>query len=291
MTPAQARPGTTPMPRTPARANVETVPRAHPPVQAIALSRPVPPSPARATLAANPNGSPPAQAYDLTSIRHLGRLLDDLETLRIMNGNRIGAAERELGDALPHLHYILEPLADAEHRAELELKRAWRKHPLAPWAAGYRGLGEKSIARLIASIGDPAERPNVAKLWAYCGHGDPNRAGHVPKGATQAELFKRGNPRAKKQTWLIATSLLKAGNRDAYDAARLRYQAAKHERPCPRCGPAGHPAPAGSDLSDGHKHARALRALGKSFLVDLWVAARDLHSSVEAQVVVEVAGT
>jgi len=94
---------------------------------------------------------------------------------------------------------------------------------------------------------------------------------------TQAELFKAGNPRAKKQVWLIATSLLKAGNRDAYDAARLKYQDAVHESSCVRCGPAGHPALPGSPLSDGHKHARALRALGKAFLIDLWLAAREVQ--------------
>lgn len=96
--------------------------------------------------------------YDrsLETIRTLGRLLDDLERVRIMNSNRIGALERSYGEALPHLEEIATPLNQAEHLAELELIRAWRKHPLAPWAKEVRGLGEKSIARLIAEIGSPA---------------------------------------------------------------------------------------------------------------------------------------
>lgn len=213
----------------------------------------------------------------LAGIRHLGGLLDDLEHVRIANGNRIGAMEREFGDAFG-LDAIQAHLRATEHQAELELIRLWRKHPLAPWAKGYLGLGEKSIARLIAIVGDPAERPNPGKLFAYCGHGDAARS-IKRKGMTQAELFKAGSPRAKKQVWLIATSMLKAGNRDVYDGTRLKYQDALHQAACARCGPAGHPALPGSALSDGHKHARALRALGKAFLLDLWLAARDLHTT------------
>lgn len=234
-------------------------------------------TPARAIVEAKPNGVPPARAdVLLAAIRHLGGLLDDLELVRIANGNRIGAMERDLGDSFgidaiqPHLRAV-------EHQVKLELIRLWRKHSLAPWASDYRGLGEKSIARLVAIIGDPADRANVAKLWAYCGHGDPARL-VKRKGMTQAELFKQGNPRAKKQVWLVATSLLKAGNRDVYNATRLKYQDATHQSACVRCGPAGRPALPGSALSDGHKHARALRATGKAFLLDLWLASRQQAS-------------
>ena len=102
--------------------------------------------------------TPTSDALDrsLETIRTLGRLLDDLERVRIMNSNRIGALQRSYGEPLPHLVEIANPLNEAEHLAELELVRAWRKHPLAPWAKAIRGLGEKSIARLIAEIGSPA---------------------------------------------------------------------------------------------------------------------------------------
>lgn len=224
----------------------------------------------------------------LEAIRALGRHLDDIEHIRIQNSNRISALERTGYERLPHIQAIQEHLAAVEHEAELELCRIWRTHPLAPWAKAYRGCGEKSIARLIAEIGHPYIRDDgtirtLGQLRAFCGHGNPERAGQIPRGATQAELFKRGNPRAKKQVWLIATSMLKAGNRDVYDAARLKYADATHERACVRCGPAGHPAQPGSPLSDGHKHARALRALGKQFLEDLWLAAGGAHTPREPQ--------
>lgn len=255
----------------PARAKNQAASMAQPPVRATDDSSSSLETPARALELPTPIQRPPARA-DLDSIRALGGLLDDLELVRIMNGNRIGALEREHGEALPHLLDIQERVAAIEHLAHLELVRAWRKHPLAPWAKEYLGLGEKSIARLIAIIGDPAERPNVAKLWAYCGHGDARRT--KAKGMSQDELFRLGNPRAKKQVWLISTSLLKAGNRVGYDEARAKYADALHESSCVRCGPAGKPALTGSPLSDGHKHARALRYAGKLFLRDLWAASR-----------------
>lgn len=268
-TPARARGCPTPNAETPARAMQASTPRSATPARASPVSTPMPATPARATPPSMPIRGTPARA----TIRTLGRLLDDLEHVRVQNGNRIEALERAGYERLPHLQAIQELLRAVEHAAELELVRAWRHHPLADWAKTYHGLGEKSAARLLAEIGDPSERSNPAKLLAYCGHGDPHHAGQIPKNATQEELFRRGNPRAKKQVWLIATSLLRAGNRDAYDQARMRYAEACHEKPCVRCGPPGHPAPPGSPLSDGHKHARALRALGKRFLLDLWLAA------------------
>lgn len=218
---------------------------------------------------------PSQETPALEMLRTLGRILDDLEKNRVGVTNRIGAMERDRGEALPHLYEIATPVETAEHLAELELIRAWRKHPLAGWAKQYRGLGEKSIARLIAEIGDPAtgstghwENPDsperkwvvdseyertVSQLWQFCGVGDPARI-KIPKGATQAELLKRGKPRAKKQLWLISTSMLKAGNRAYYDAARAKYE--------------------NRDWTDGHKHNAALRYVAKAFLKDLWVAAR-----------------
>lgn len=208
----------------------------------------------------------------LAKIRHLGRLLDDIEKLRVANGNRV----REY----PALAFSQEHLVYVEHEVHLELVRTWRRHPLAPWAKSYRGVGEKSIARLIAIIGDPAERPNVAKLWAYCGHGDPARK--RAKGMGQEELFRLGNPRAKKQVWLIATSLLKADNRDVYDARRTKTAEKWHDSRCVRCGPAGRPAERGSPWSAGHQHQDALRLLGKAFLRDIWIASRQKSNDAQA---------
>jgi hypothetical protein len=119
-------------------------------------------------------------------------------------------------------------------------------------------------------------------LWSYCGVGSPDRI-RIPKNATQAELMARGNPSARKQAWQISTGIVKAcvtskdGPRRAlfpegeiYVATRLKY--------------------ADAGITDGHAHARALRATAKSFLRDLWVAARADQLRREDQQVVVGAG-
>lgn len=232
------------------------------------------------------------QEQRLDLVRTLSDLLEDLMGLRIANSNRIGALERERGDSMPHLRVIGDDLARIEHSAELELARAWRKHELAPWARSIPGLGEKSVARLIAIIGDPAERPNVAKLWAYCGHGDPERSKRLPKGASQADLFKRGNPAAKTAVWRIASQFrrtMESPYRKVYEEARERYKDRTHESSCIRCGPSGAPALPGSPWSLAHQDAAALRLVGKRFLQDLWDVARRVRDESMDDVLAEAA--
>jgi hypothetical protein len=79
--------------------------------------------------------------------------------------------------------------------------------------------------------------------------------------------------------YLISVSIVKAGGpyREIYDGGRTKYADAVHQVECKRCGPAGLPAQPGSALSDGHKHARALRLVSKTILRDLWREAKRLH--------------
>lgn len=135
------------------------------------------------------------------------------------------------------------------------------------------------MARLIATIGDPGERANPAKLWAYCGHGNPELS-HIKKGASQADLFKRGSPEAKKRVWLLSSQFVRTASspyRPVYEEARVKYAERTHAASCVRCGPKGKPALAGSSWSLGHQHAAALRFVGKQFLLDLWKEARRLQ--------------
>lgn len=209
-------------------------------------------------MAAQPEPAFPDPAAVVLALRVLGSQLDDAEKTRIMSGNRVGAADDAVRAAWPAVQATHDALARIEHQLQLELVRTWRQHPLAPVVRDdprFRGVGEKSVARLIGTIGDPAERPNPAKLWAYCGRGNPNLKRRA--GMSQEQAFKLGNPRAKKQTWLIATRMLMSGNREAYDARRA--------------------ATADRDWTDGHKHNDALRIVGKRFLVDLWTVARELR--------------
>jgi len=218
--------------RTPARARMQTKPKIGTSARAKLL-----PTPTEATPAPEPEAKSVTESIEaappldpvLFTIRQLGRTLDDIERLRIMNGNRVGAGQRE-GIELPWMDTISAQLDALEHNVELELKRAWRKHPLAAWAKAIPGAGEVLMGRLIAEIGAPGDRPNPGKLLAYCGHGDPGRAGQVPKGATQEELFRRGNPAAKKATWKLAYQFMRTVGSDATRLAGT----SQHARRSPR---------------------------------------------------------
>jgi hypothetical protein len=210
---------------------------------------------------------------------------------------------------------LVDGLAKAEHQATLNLQRVMRKHPLGPWVKATAGVGEKQAARLLASIGDPYwntlhDRPRtVSELWAYCGYhvlparhavadaqihgaggsktGHPDQTGHDAPTTSVGVAPKRQrgakanwSSAAKMRAYLIAESCIKQRTspfRPVYDETRAKYADAVHDVPCARCGPSGKPAPAGSPLSDGHKHARAMRAVSKAVLKELWREAKRIH--------------
>lgn len=203
-------------------------------------------------------------------LRLLADSLSEVEKVRIATSHRAKAIERMGGADLPQaerLRSMTEALAAIEHGAELELRRAFRKHPLIGFQKSKKGIGEKQLARLLAEIGDPAERRTVSQLWAYCGmHVLPAGQGSPDTQATpaggQAPRRKRGqranwNMVARSRVRLIAESCIKKMDspyRPFYDAGRAKY--------------------ADRDWSDLHKHNAALRLVAKAILRDLWVEAR-----------------
>jgi hypothetical protein len=117
------------------------------------------------------------------------------------------------------------------------------------------------------------------------GHSDHNLSDFPRQRVGVAPKRRRGtrtnwSTTAKTRTFLIAESCIKHRQspfRAVYDATREKYADAVHAMPCARCGPSGKPAPAASPLSDGHKHARAMRAVSKEILKALWREARRIH--------------
>jgi len=186
-----------------------------------------------------------------------------------------------------------------EHAAVLKLQKRMRKHPLwDAWGAQQRGVGEKTLARLLAAIGDPYwnerdDRPRiVSELWAYCGlhvvhpTGQHDRDPHVSHAGGVAPKRRRGavanwSSTARMRVYLVAEACLKAGGPYAgvYRAAREKYEDAVHTVDCAQCGSKGKSKAAGTPLNPAHQHARAMRILMKEILRDLWVASRDLHEA------------
>lgn len=272
--------------------------------------------------------SPPAQPTKRASgatpddreawqlLYYFADLLDDIEGTRIASENRLrtlfddGEWGKGLDPSMPKAKNAvshMEALKVLEHGIILDLKRAMRAHPLGGWCKRTPGVGEKQLARLLAVIGDPAEREKPSQLWAYCGlhvvhhigneaHSPPVDDSHPGQAGsdTQAVLagvaptLTRGqksnwSTEAKTRIYLVAESTIKmagTGNkprspyRDVYDEGRVKYADAVHSVECRRCGPKGSPAQPGSDLSDGHKHARAMRLVMKRILLDIWKESR-----------------
>lgn len=188
----------------------------------------------------------------------LADAVDDLEKARIATDNRIRSLAQVKGledsPESKRLAQLRDGIAALEHSATLDLQRAMRAHPLGAWVKATVGIGEKQAARLLAAIGDPAERPNPAKLWQYAGHGDPARS-KLRKGQPVEH-----SPTAKMRTRLIANSCIKQAHspyRAVYDRERAKW--------------------ADRDTTDMHKHNHALRVVGKAVLLDLWREARRLR--------------
>ena len=154
-------------------------------------------------------------------------VLDDLESVRIANENRLrqltrdeedsDGEERGFGLTLDHpdvarLNALVTALADAEKAATKNLEKRLREHALYPWLKRQKGVGDKQAARLLASIGDPYMRPemvredstveaarprSVSELWAYTGYHVVNfPAGHpvVEHQTSTASGGKAGHP-------------------------------------------------------------------------------------------------
>jgi hypothetical protein len=119
---------------------------------------------------------------------------------------------------------------------------------------------DRRKAPIRTLVADPPHLRNVAKLWAYCGHGDPKRK--RTKGMTQEEALALGSPRAKMIVHLMAELCIRQRHGDyrkVYDAAREVYAT----RP-------------DAEWSDLRRHNAALRKTGKEILKDLWVAAGEV---------------
>lgn len=244
----------------------------------------------------------------------LADTLDDFEAMRTATANRVRALTRDVEDSdgevrglglderspeVAAAKAMLASIDQLEHQQVLALQREFRRNPLSAWQKREKGVGEKQAARLLAVIGDPYwndlhDRPRtVSELWAYCGYhvlpagatapSNPESQTPLPGVAPRRRKGQLANwsTKAKTRAYLIAEKCVVAGKGGRYNALyyaeKDRLAATVHTTECQRCGPAGKPAGIGSDLSPGHRHARALRKVAKEILKDLWIEARNVH--------------
>lgn len=248
------------------------------------------------------------QPFSMANIGLYAETLDDIEGVRKAAANRLRALQAApedngygLADGDPVVltqSSVMESIDALEKQVIKNLEKAVKTHPLGPWIIAQKGIGLKQAGRLLAKTGDPYyhngyhdtgavdkdgesvmepyDRPRtVSELWAYCGYSVVGGESQRHRKGQQGNW----NDTARMRAWNIAGSCLKAQGHyaDVYYAAREHYADAVHQKECVRCGPSGKPAQVGSALSDGHKHARALRKVSKEFLKDLWRESKRLH--------------
>lgn len=241
------------------------------------------------------------QPFNYGILNALASQVDDLEGLRISLDNRYrilvtpvdeldkDGVARGFGlspddkELLGPIRASLEGVKDLEEQSIRGIEKYMRKSIWGPWLkSNYsKGVGAKQLARLLSATGDPywhgpENRPRmVSELWSYCGYAVKD--GMAPR--RQRGVKSTWSDDARKRAWLIAGSCVKADGfyRSVYDATKERYAEAVHKIECIRCGPSGKPAQPSSPLSAGHRHGRALRAVSKRLLLDLWKESRRHH--------------
>jgi hypothetical protein len=254
----------------------------------------------------------------------LAQQLDDLEGLRKAQANRIrilttvepdsdgemrGFGLPEDNPAVQTLNSLFDGIAALEHETVLSLQKAMRKHPLGAWQRSQKGVGEKTLARLLACIGDPYVRMDtnqprtVSQLWAYCGlHTVPNPDFPADQGAGDTHTAAVGGDQlqpnqnvsarrrkgeqsnwstnAKTRAYLISEALVKAGVRKDPDTGE-RYALNGSEYGQLYIDRRKHTAVTHPEWTPAHSQNDAMRILSKRLLRNLWRAARDIHKKEE----------
>lgn len=229
----------------------------------------------------------------------LAQQLDDVERLRKATGNRLGAMTRVTADedgvvrglALPEndpavvaTQTLFDNLTALEKSVTSQLEKRMKAHPLGNFIRAQKGLGLKTVARLLAAIRDPywaeihekqgtahvlvESRPRtVSELWAYCGYSVVNGEGQRRRKGQQANWSSD----AKMRAWNIVQPIIKNGGpyRAIYDDARLKYMDATLAD--------------GTPLTLAHQHNRAVRAVAKAILKDLWIEAKKYYDEVASE--------
>lgn len=204
-------------------------------------------------------------AFRLAMVRSYRRIVrQSMPAVEEWQKNSFGIGEHLLARLLGHLGHprLAEPYQ-------------WMDE--AP--AGHRCIPDRCGVRHLVAL-EPFER-SVRQLWAYCGHGAPVRR---RKGMSQEDALSLGAPRCKMLVHLLAEATIKCqpqpispssanGAPVGVDLSHDKYHY-RRVYDTRKAATEGRVDKDGKLWTDGHRHADALRIVGKNILRDLWTAAQ-----------------
>jgi hypothetical protein len=220
-----------------------------------------------------------ADAY--ANLRLATQPLVALQKTRVGEELRIAALIRDCGledEAAPiiAMRTAVKAMKHDEVRRIASVQRLANETRVGRFIRDTKGLGPRA-SLLLGILGDPAERPNPAKLIAYLGL-DP-RDGQRRRRAKGTQC--NWNTFARGVSWTVADAIVycrASPYRDVYDRGREKYAEATHAHECVVCGGKDKPAAqVGSDLRDGHKNQRAYRLVERAVLIDFWRVACEME--------------
>lgn len=173
------------------------------------------------------------------------------------------------------------PFDTVEAAALKEMRRLAASLPVwTEFAEPIPGVGETSLAIIVAEAGDLSNYPSKGHLWKRMGLAviDGRPQGRPGKGATAQDwIDEKYSPLRRSRMWTIGDALIKAQGpyREVYLARKL-YERERAEAAGLTVAPSGKiPAKRAAEfISDGHIHRRAQRYMEKRLLRDLWQAWR-----------------
>lgn len=150
------------------------------------------------------------------------------------------------------------------------------------WAKSVRGLGARSLATLVAEIGNPDDYATVARVWKRMGVAvlDGVRQGGLSKSANKDQWIEHGYKAKRRALLFVVGDCLVKSNGDGYYRAvylaRKQYKIAKAMERGMLVAPAARIPKAKREqyVSEGHIHKRAQRYMEKRLLKHLWQAWR-----------------
>lgn len=227
--------------------------------------------------------------------------VDELEAQRRAADSRLlrlidpaGVGLKVTDPAVRQQTAVVDTLKTAERMAIRNLEKAMKSHPLGPWVQSQRGLGFKTMARLLGDIKDPywkvqyagepgdltvvSEGPRTFdELCAYVGlHVIDGRAPRLRRGqranwklSARARLYNCVDPIIKDR---------QSPYRKVYDDAKLSLQSAVYSGTFAGVVVKGKEVKAGDPLTKSHIEARAKRKVMKAILRDLYNESRRLYA-------------